>query len=98
MKRVIEAKDLGIIDFPERGDVAVWEDVTPDWMTVPLYRCSSCMTRTLTTAPSAYCPACGALIVNWRVIKADYDAKVAALGKEHHDDEQQAATETGVSE
>lgn len=70
MKTVVTPKDLAIENTHDRGNVSAWCDISESLgVKMPIYKCADCEC-TPGGAPTAYCPKCGALMVNYQLEKA----------------------------
>ena len=70
MKTVVTPKDLAIENTHDRGNVSAWCDARNEYkVDMPIYKCADCGACP-NGLPTAYCPDCGALMVNYQLEKA----------------------------
>lgn len=67
MKNFLQPKDLiGLEDVTDRGDTAIWVNISFENEKIPSYKCSECGDFCL-HYPTAYCSKCGSLMLNYPI-------------------------------
>lgn len=81
MKKFLTPEDMSLENFPARGDIAAWVNISQSERIFPTYKCSNC-DSIAALAPTPYCPNCGSLMVNNAAVQAEHLASVDAWKKE----------------